>query len=102
MSIIEESIETGEGYDNFEAWLASRPACVQALAKEFTIGTHVHEPGNSIAWLIGYTESDELIFSRVNPYQNWKGAVDARFYVDAQDLRDFIAAAKDCTDARIH
>lgn len=92
-------IDSGEDYDSMEEWLAARPACVQALAAEFPIGMQFTDADETV-WLIGYTESNELIFSGVNPYLDWNGAVDERFYCEADIVR--AAFAKDCSHVHTH
>lgn len=73
--------------EEWESWVASRPPCVQALAREFPVGTMFIEP-TGFAWVIGYTEGDELILSRENPFVDWGRAVAARFYCDLDHVRE--------------
>lgn len=94
-----EDLDTGEGYDNYEAWLASRPASVQALASEFPIGTRFRDADETV-WLIGYTETNELILSGVNPYLDWNAAVADRFYCEVDDVR--AAFSQGCSHVRSH
>lgn len=52
----------------FDAWLATRPECVQKLAKEFPLEEFgVLEVDDEYLHLCGYTENDMLIFSIVDP-----------------------------------
>lgn len=92
-------IEADASFDTTAAWVASLPSKVQALAGEFPLGTE-YAPRGVSAWLIGYTEWDELVLSRVNPYLHWQQAVAERFFCPAQLLRDLIA--KECTHGRTH
>lgn len=93
-------IDYGEGYETVEAWLADRPACVRALFVEFPIGSEFYDCTGTRAWLIGYTERDELILSRVSPYLDWQAAVNARFLCEAKKVR--AANKKDCANVRTH
>lgn len=74
------------------AWVKSRPECVQKLFHEFPIGTTV-KTEKGILYLIGYTESDELIMSDVNPFGPDADYDEAfsdahKKYICAQHLRD--------------
>lgn len=85
----------------WEAWLATRPPCVQALARRFPAGEQVVIGDHGRSWIIGYTESDELILSAVDPFQNFDAAREARFYVHASCVRPFDECT-DRSDERVH
>jgi hypothetical protein len=69
-----------------EEWLASRPACVQALAREFPVGSKLEIHG-TVMHLIGYTEADRLIVTPLNPRKDFAAAVAAQEYVCASHFR---------------
>ena len=70
----------------FAEWLATRPACVQALAKEFPIGSTFALNGETM-YLIGYTESDMLMVSPISPEDDYDAAMEQRRHVCAAHLR---------------
>jgi len=90
----------------FEEWLANRPPSVQALGRQFPIGSRIADFTGVVAHVIGYTESNEVIMSTVDPFTNYDAAVSQRFYVDAGVLRksiaDYAKYAKECAGARAH
>lgn len=92
MKATDNQDDYGEECVSMAEWVATRPATVQALLKEFPPGSIFHEPDGGKAWLIGYTESDELILTRSNPYVDWEAANTARFFCDAQLVREGIQA----------
>jgi hypothetical protein len=73
--------------EQFDDWLATRPDSVQKLAKEFPLGTTFQFAGEEgpTLHLIGYTENDWLIVSRVDPFQDCEAArlVSEYLYVPA-------------------
>lgn len=73
--------------ESFEAWLAERPECVRKLAAEFPPGTRIFHR-ERIWWLLGYTESDELIITDSSPFEDYDKAVEAKKIVHAQCIRD--------------
>lgn len=79
--------------DSDDGWIASRPQCVQALVAEFPRGTSFREPDGTILWVIGYTETDEVILTRANPYHDYDRALAGCFLVPVSDLRRSIRAA---------
>ena len=81
-----EAIDYGEEYDSAESWAASRPACVQALIREFPVGS-TFTSREGVVWCIGYTESNELIVTVVNPYLDWESALKARVYLPVPFVR---------------
>jgi len=76
-----------ESYDSMEAWLASRPECVQKLAAEFPHGTQVTDASGTVFYLLGYTEDDRLIVSPISPFDDYDRAMEERTYVCAEHLR---------------
>jgi hypothetical protein len=73
--------------NELEAWLASRPECVQNLAKEFPIGTTVLLDGVE-HYLLGYTENDMLVLSKINPCEFYDEAMENQIHMCAQHIRD--------------
>ena len=53
--------------ESYEDWLSTRPECVQKLAREFPLGTTLDLGNDEIGYLIGWTEGDEILFTRENP-----------------------------------
>ena len=76
-----------ESYDSMQAWIASRPECVQKLAQEFPLGTLITDENETRYFLIGYTEDDRLIISPVDPHEDYDRARDERSYICAEHLR---------------
>ena len=70
-----------------EKWLAERPESVRKLAEEFPINTTVLLDGD-LAYIMGYTEGDELIFSFIDPRKNYEKAVAERFLLCAKHVRE--------------
>lgn len=68
-------------------WIASRPESVQKLAKDFPLGTRAGMEGKTF-YLIGYTEEDMLIFSEINPREDFDGAQENKVYVCAEHFRE--------------
>ena len=83
------------GFDQpgFQAWLKTRPHCVQDLAREFPPMTRVLVDGVMLR-VFGYTEDDMLIVSRVNPVEDYDGAMEAKELLCAKHLRDAVEAGK--------
>ncbi len=67
-------------------WLKTRPTSVQALAAEFPLGSMVEGPDGPLH-LIGYTESDMLIVSPVDPGEHYEHSLLERRYVCAAHYR---------------
>jgi hypothetical protein len=74
---------------SWEQWVASRPESVQKLAKEFPPGTRIKVRGQ-LAYLIGYTEGDSLIFSIIDPNRDFDKSMrdENKRYVCAKHFRD--------------
>ncbi len=73
-----------------EKWLADRPESVKALAREFPPGTvFIGVPNNTRVYVLGYTENDVVICSRVNPAEDYAAATkkDNRLYMHADCIR---------------
>lgn len=85
----------------FQQWVAEQPAHIQAMAREFPIASVFHQPDGMTAWLLGYTDAEELVLTCVNPHENYDAARDARFYLDVNVVRAAVAAARDI-NARRH
>lgn len=60
---------------------------MQKLVAEFPIGTTFGMKGK-LWYLLGYTESDELIVTTTNPADNWEEANDIKEYLHAQCVRE--------------
>jgi hypothetical protein len=71
----------------WNAWLATRPETVQKLAAEFPPNT-CFTFENRMAYVIGYTEDDKLIFSFVDPCKDYNRASKERHYICASHFRD--------------
>lgn len=67
-------------------WIASRPESVQRLAAEFPLGT-VFDTGKGRWYLVGWTENDSLIVSRVDPRRDYEGAMNSKQYLCASHFR---------------
>lgn len=81
---------TGE-LSTFEDWLATRPANVQVMGKEFPIGTSVVDPDGVIMYVVGYTEENCVIFSSSEPgITNYEKVTDPNnlIYMDIDHLRN--------------
>lgn len=78
--------------DPFQAWLATRPECVQKLAAEFPLGTVVQHDGKALH-LLGYNEDDMLILSEIDPHKDYDGANENKVYICAAQMPG--AAAED-------
>lgn len=70
-----------------EAWLKTRPECVQKLAKEFPLNITVQLKGK-LLYMVGYNEKDTLIMSEINPSEDYEGAIEHRVYICAEHLRE--------------
>jgi len=53
---------TGTQRNTWDEWLSTRPECVRKLAAEFPVGLIIEHEGK-LLHLLGYNESDMLIFS---------------------------------------
>lgn len=79
---------------DYEAWLKTRPAKVQALAEEFPIGHAIEIDDDDILYVVGWTEDDVLVVSEVSPEQMYASrqayeeAMERRQHICAQHLRD--------------
>lgn len=67
-------------------FLQGRPPIIHALAREFPPGLELMMEGVR-HWLIGWTEEEELIFSPVDPQENYEGALQDKIYVCADHFR---------------
>lgn len=76
------SLEAPTGLEEAWAeWVASRPPSVQALCREFPLRTVFP------FYLVGYTESDEVLVSPIDPAVDFTDAVALAFEVCADHLR---------------
>lgn len=75
-----------ESHDCIEAWLASRPECVQKLFAEFPPESKVRV-GNEYFYVLGYTENDEIIITLHNPGEDYDAAINDQRFVCAKHLR---------------
>ena len=78
--------DTANDEPTFEAWLLTRPECVQRLAREFP-PMSVFSIDDEKHWLIGWTEDDQLIVSPVNPQSDYDGSRHAKKLVCAEHFR---------------
>jgi hypothetical protein len=69
-----------------QAWLETRPECVKSLAQEFPPGTSLDVDG-VVHYVVGYTENDMLLISRVDPYDDYDGACNQRIRICAKHFR---------------
>lgn len=67
-------------------WLKTRPECVRELAKEFPAGMSIKDEGK-VLHLMGWTEDDTLIFTDLNPYDDYDKATENPIYICASHLR---------------
>ena len=74
-----------ESYDSWEAWLASRPACVQALAIKFPPMTQVLIEGVTY-YVFAYNEAGQLVVSSTDPIENYDKALATKKYLWAAHL----------------
>lgn len=75
----------------FVAWLATRPECVQKLAKEFPLEeVGVVGVNGELLHLCGYTENDMLIFSTVDPRIDYERCLrpENKRYICASHFRE--------------
>lgn len=72
--------------ERLEEWLLTRPECVQQLAKEFPIGSTFDIDGETFH-LIGWTEGDALIVSKIDPAEDYEWALECKEYFHAYHLR---------------
>lgn len=83
-------------YDQYEAWLASRPPEVAELCREFPPGFQMTLPGGQVIHMIGVGETEGgpcvLIFSKLDPMEDYAAAV-------ADDMR--LQAHPDCVRAHL-
>ena len=88
MSVQITSTETGqtEVFDSLNEWIQTRPTCIQDLAGEFPMGTEFEMEGERM-YLIGWTESDGLIVSPVNPHESYDESIAQKIYVCAEHFR---------------
>jgi len=70
----------------FNDWLLTRPECIQKLAKEFPAGRNYLIDGVKY-YILGWTEGDTLIFTRINPAKDYDGAMASKEYMCAKHLR---------------
>ena len=71
----------------WDAWLETRPASVQQLAREFPLHTQVRIDGQ-LYYLLGYTECDSLIVSKISPYLAYEQALATQEYICAAHVRE--------------
>ncbi len=69
-----------------QRWLATRPASVKQLAREFPPGT-TFLINDVTMWVVGYTENDHLIVSHIDPHENYQEATKQRSMICADHLR---------------
>ena len=77
---------SGKDFDPLDDWLQTRPKRVQELASEFPIGT-ILKIKDKNTYLIGWTESDGLIVSPIDPYESYDKSIDQQIYVCAGHFR---------------
>ncbi len=78
----------GAHYDSLKAWVASRPECVRKLYEEFPLRSSLFVIGGVRHYLLGYTESDELILTPFSPAKQWEKAQENKIYVCAGHFRE--------------
>jgi hypothetical protein len=70
----------------FRAWVDSRPEGVRKLCYEFPLGSIIVLDGLD-HHLLGYNESDMLILSPIDPYEDYDGANENAVYLCAEHIR---------------
>jgi hypothetical protein len=73
--------------ERYRKWLASRPPVVQALAEEFPAGSVFKREGFPDYYLLGWTENDLLIVSKIDPAMDYDGARACQEYMHAHHYR---------------
>lgn len=65
--------------EGFALWLATRPPAVQALGKQFPIGTRFIGVNGRLLYLVGYSETGEggavVKVSQIDPAVDYDGAL---------------------------
>ena len=78
-----------ENNSEYQAWVASRPPVIQEAAKKWPIGTTLVHDGERL-WLIGWAEQADggvtLIFSPINPFEDYDGAQAQKVYICSSHL----------------
>ncbi len=67
-------------------WLSGKPKCVQDLAEEFPLGS-VFIAHGEYRYLLGYTESDDLIVSKIDPNHSYRRATMHQEFLCAKHVR---------------
>ncbi len=79
------------------AFVAERPPEVFALAQDFPLGSVIETQDHTVFYVIGWTEDDRLILSRLDPFNAahksgmWDKMVNDRTYICARHVRDFLS-----------
>ena len=77
-----------------KAWLKTRPPHIQALAEKYPLGVSIIMPDGRKHWLIGYNEAEDdngepvdmLVFSPIDPWEDYNAALQNKIYVCAEHL----------------
>lgn len=75
--------------DGVQEWLASRPESVRRLIVEFPPMTEIELDG-VVHYVIGATEGDELLLSRIDPEDDYDGACESAVPLCAKHLREAV------------
>ncbi len=86
MKLLQLGKASGFNQPGMEEWLATRPECVQLLAREFPPMTEVEIDGR-VHYVFGWTEDDSLILSHFNPDIQYDHAMESHIHLCAEHLR---------------
>lgn len=67
-------------------WLLTRPACVQALVKEFPPGSRLRVRGRNF-YVLGWTKHDTVIVAPFDPETHYEEALAHKEFVCARHYR---------------
>ena len=69
-------------------WLAERPESVQRLADKFPPGSTVNVNDEEVH-IVGYTEGNELIVSKIDPYLDYNASMASRETICADCVKKY-------------
>jgi hypothetical protein len=87
--VIAHPDESDPWYDQFSAWLDTRPDVVKELAITVPPRSYLVIDGSQY-WVCGYTEEDSFIISGTDPAEDYETAMENREYIHADHVRDFL------------
>lgn len=87
--------------EEYEEWLATRPATVRNLARRFVPGMLIDVDGVT-HWVIGYHEEEGdkcgLIISSINPRERYQEAVAKKKYICSDHLDGIVMPTRRHSD----